>query len=87
MEYTVREDFVDIHDDSYFYRAGDKFPRPGVFVSDERIAELSSDRNRVGRMLIEAAERPIEAIQDEGKEIPDQTIKTARRGRRSRKRE
>jgi len=87
MEYTVKEDFVDIHDDSHFYRAGDKYPRPGVSVSGVRIAELSSTKNRVGRTLIEAVEQPIEAIQIKDKEIPAQPVKTTRRGRRGRRKE
>lgn len=85
MEYTVKEDFVDIHDDSHFYRAGDKYPRPGVSVSDARIAELSGAKNRVGRTLIEPVEQPVETIHGEDKEIPTQPVKTSRRGRRSRK--
>ena len=87
MEYTVKEDFVDIHDDSHFYRAGDKYPRPGVSVSDARIAELSTTSNRVGRMLIEAIEQPIKAVQIEDREIPTQPVKTSRRGRRGRRKE
>jgi hypothetical protein len=92
MEYTVKEDFVDIHDDSHLYRAGEKYPRPGVSVSEERITELASTQNRVGRALIEAAsveavESPIEPPEDEGKEIPVQPVKTSRRGRRSHKKE
>jgi hypothetical protein len=92
MEYTVKEDFVDIHDDSHLYRAGEKYPRPGVSVSEERITELSSSHNRVGRALIEAApveviEPPVEPPEDDGKEIPVQPVKTSGRGRRSRKKE
>ena len=41
------------------YAAGDTFPHNGVVVDAERIAELASDKNRLGVPLIEEiAERP-----------------------------
>ena len=41
------------------YAVGDTFPHDGVEVDSERIAELASDKNRLGVPLIEEiAEKP-----------------------------
>lgn len=41
------------------YAVGDTFPHNGVEVDSERIAELASDKNRLGVPLIEKiAEKP-----------------------------
>lgn len=52
MEYIVISDFTDLQDDRYAYHTGDKFPRVGLMVSAERIAELSSANNRRGKPMI-----------------------------------
>ena len=52
--YKVVEYFTDLQDNGYAYSAGDTFPRAGVEVSEERIAELASTANRRGIVLIEA---------------------------------
>lgn len=49
--------FTDLQDDGHIYHAGDKFPRRGLKVSDERIAELLSDGNRRGRAVIAEVEK------------------------------
>ena len=54
--YKVIKSFTDLQDNNYAYYVGDKFPRNGVEVDAERIAELSSDKNRLGVPLIEAIE-------------------------------
>ena len=51
--YKVIKSFTDLQDDNYVYYVGDTFPRNGVEVDAERIAELSSDKNRLGVLLIE----------------------------------
>ena len=51
--YKVTESFTDLQDDNYVYYVGDTFPRNGVEVGAERIAELSSDKNLQGVPLIE----------------------------------
>ena len=44
---------------SLLYAVGDTFPHNGVDVDAERIAELTSDKNRLGVPLIEEiAEKP-----------------------------
>lgn len=56
MPYTVLEYFEDLQDGSYPYRAGMKYPRPGLAVSEERITELSGPDNRRGIPLIKEDE-------------------------------
>ena len=57
--YKVIKSFIDLKDNNYAYYVGDTFPRNGVEVGAERIAELASDKNRRGVPLIEeVAEKP-----------------------------
>ena len=57
--YKVIKSFTDLQDNNYAYYVGDTFPHNGVEVDAERIAELSSDKNRRGIPLIEeVAEKP-----------------------------
>ena len=57
--YKVIESFTDLQDNNYVYYVGDTFPHNGVEVVAERIAELASDKNRLGIPLIEeVAEKP-----------------------------
>ena len=57
--YKVIESFTDLQDNNYVYYVGDTFPHKGVEVGAERIAELESDKNRLGIPLIEEiAEKP-----------------------------
>ena len=57
--YKVIKYFTDLQDNNYAYYVGDTFPRNGVEVGAERIAELASDKNRQGVPLIEeVAEKP-----------------------------
>ena len=57
--YKVIESFTDLQDNNYVYYVGDTFPHNGVDVDAGRIAELASDKNRLGVPLIEEiAEKP-----------------------------
>ena len=59
MAYKVIEYFEDLQDNGRPYNVGDVFPVDGNTVSAERIAELASDKNRLGVPLIEeVAEKP-----------------------------
>lgn len=51
--YRVIKAFRDLKDNNHVYSVGDTFPHNGVEVDAERIAELSSDKNRLGVPLIE----------------------------------
>ena len=53
MGYVVVESFSDMQDGGYTYNPGDMFPRCGVSVSNGRILELSTSRNKLGRALIQ----------------------------------
>ena len=54
--YRVIHKFYDLKDNNHAYSVGDTFPHNGVEVDAERIAELESDKNRIGVPLIEAIE-------------------------------
>ena len=53
--YRVIKAFTDLKA-SHVYYVGDTFPHNDVEVEAERIAELASDKNRLGVPLIEAIE-------------------------------
>lgn len=59
--YRVIRFFTDLHDGDHPYNVGDPFPRQGVKVTEERIAELSGSSNKQGTPLIEKFE-PIEVV-------------------------
>ena len=57
--YKVIKRFRDLQDNKHAYSVGDIFPHNGVEVGAERLAELASDKNRLGVPLIEEiAEKP-----------------------------
>ena len=57
--YRVIHKFYDLKDNNHAYSVGDTFPHNGGDVDAERIAELKSDKNRLGVPLIEEiAEKP-----------------------------
>ena len=57
--YRVVHKFYDLKDNNHAYSVGDTFPHDGVEVDAERVAELASDKNRLGVQLIEEiAEKP-----------------------------
>ena len=57
--YKVIKRFRDLQDNNHSYSVGDTFPHYGVEVDADRVAELASDKNRLGVPLIEEiAEKP-----------------------------
>lgn len=50
--YKVIEFFTDLQDNNYPYEVGKPFPRKGVSVSEERLAELAGKDNKQGKPLI-----------------------------------
>lgn len=52
MAYKVIRYFTDLLDNDHVYHVGDKFPHDGRQVSEARIEELSSNKNRLGRAVI-----------------------------------
>ena len=55
--YRVIVKFTDLQDNGRAYNVGDIFPRVGLEVTDERIAELAGDGNRRGIPLIKEVKR------------------------------
>jgi hypothetical protein len=51
--YRVIEKFADLKDYNHIYEVGDIYPREGMLPLPERVAELSSNRNRLRTPLIE----------------------------------
>ena len=76
--YTVIKQFIDLQDKNHPYNVGDDFPREGLKVTKERIEELSSDRNKRKKPLIEIAtsqEETKEESKAEPKEKPQEEVK------------
>ena len=51
--YKVIEFFTDLHDKDHPYNVGAPFPREGIKVTKERLAELTGSSNKRGRPVIE----------------------------------
>jgi hypothetical protein len=71
---TVIKKFTDLQDGNHVYNVGDVYPREGYTPSEERIAELASDKNRQGTPLIEvpaSAEVDAEETVEESKEVEE----------------
>ena len=51
--YKVIRFFTDLQDGEHPYDVGDTFPREGIEVTEERLAELVGPSNRQGVPLIE----------------------------------
>lgn len=54
--YKVISYFTDLQDFNHPYKVGDEFPRLGLKVSDKRLEELASNKNKQGKPLIEKVE-------------------------------
>ena len=65
--YRAVEQFADLQDDKYIYEIGMIYPRKGSNPSDERIKELSSSENKVGKPVIEFFADPEPVKQEESK--------------------
>lgn len=63
-KYLVIVPFTDLQDNDFQYRVGDEFPRPGAKVSNERIDELSTTKNRIGLPIIQKIEEPEEPTEE-----------------------
>ena len=55
--YKVIKLFNDLQDNNYEYRVGDTFPRKGLKVTEERLAELAGSDNKQGCPLIVKEEK------------------------------
>lgn len=59
--YKVIKFFTDLQDCNYPYNAGDTFPRNGMDVTEQRLAELASENNLQKTPLIRYVEEVEEA--------------------------
>ena len=74
--YKVVSYFTDLQDGNHPYNIGDEYPRNGLTVTAERIAELSGKSNQRGIPLIEE----VQAKADKAEPVEDAPKK---RGRKS----
>ncbi len=80
MMYRVIKYFTDLQDNEYAYNVGDVYPRHGVVVSGERIAELASAENKQHTPLIEAVDEPeAEAPAEDTAEAEEKPKRTRKR--------
>lgn len=56
--YKVISYFTDLQDFNHPYKVGDDFPRLGLKVSDKRLEELASNKNKQGKPLIKKVKEP-----------------------------
>ena len=56
-KYEVIHDFKDLEDNNYVYLKGDIYPREGLEPTKKRIKELSTDKNKIGKVLIQKIEQ------------------------------
>lgn len=78
--FKVIKYFTDLEDNRYPYHVGDTFPHKGMEVSEERLAELSSDRNKRGIPLIkkvETEEAETETVEDPKAEEIEEPVETS----------
>lgn len=65
MKYEVIHYFTDLQDFDHPYHVGDIFPRSGMKVSEQRLKELSSSKNKQHKPLIKAIEDEITEFSDD----------------------
>lgn len=56
-KYEVIHSFKDLEDNNYVYLKGNIYPREGLEPSKKRIKELTSDKNKIGKVLIQKIEQ------------------------------
>lgn len=57
--FKVVKKFYDLKDNNHAYSVGDIFPHSKAKVSEKRIAELSSNKNKMGvPLIVEIPEKP-----------------------------
>lgn len=62
--FRVVKFFVDLQDNKHPYHPGEQFPRDGVKVSNERLLELSTDKNKRHVALIEKVEEEAAEVEE-----------------------
>lgn len=74
-KYKVVHSFKDLEDNNHIYiKNKDIYPRDGLEATKKRIKELTSNKNKVGKVLIEKLEEPeVVETEIEAKEEPEVT--------------
>lgn len=67
--------FKDMKDNMHPYNPGDTFPRDGLKVDAKRLEELSTDKNRRGKPVIELVKEKKQA--EEKPEVKEEPIEEA----------
>lgn len=70
--YKVIESFADAQDYNHVYHVGDEYPREGFLVSDARIEELASKKNRLRTPLIKL-------VEEKKKEVKKEEVKSKKK--------
>ena len=65
---VIYKAFKDLEDNGYIYRKGDIYPREGLEPTKKRIKELTSNKNKIGAVLIEKTEEGQELEVEETEE-------------------
>lgn len=87
-KYKVIYPFADLLDDNYIYSPGDEFPRQGIIVGAERLAELEGSGNKIGKPLIELVgghKQPLEGSADETPKKDTKGVKKANTAKKTAK--
>lgn len=82
--YKVLITFRDLQDNGYRYHVGDEFPHKGLTVDDNRLEELSTDKNRRGIPVIEkiVESEPVKEVEEVKEVKPEESAPKPRRGRK-----
>ena len=70
--YEVIKYFTDLHDNNHPYNVGDEFPRKGISVTAERIAELAGSNNKQNQPLIKLVEEETPATGAENESVEEE---------------
>lgn len=72
--YKAIVEFYDLTDGGRKYSVGDEYPRAGFKVTDERIAFLLGDGNKLGKPVIEKTGKVVEGVHEDTAEITREKI-------------
>lgn len=75
-KYEVVHRFKDLEDNDYIYKIGDIYPREGLEPTKKRIKELSTEKNKIGEVLIKKIKEEAEEVVEEEAEKVVQEEKT-----------
>jgi hypothetical protein len=78
MSYRVVRFFTDLKDNNHAYHPGDTFPREGMTASDERLKELSSDKNLQHKILIKEVPEDVTETVEESEKSPKKSKKRSK---------